>query len=281
MYALARTRDFRTLLTEAFPRGKIEPIRILLSTLHFPAGQLVLRSTAAVQSLFRCALLVVVLVCGCGYGAYCERVERTRRFLEYREHLDRYLVAEPWRGAEVSIRVPKQFREAAVSELETQSQPSRLLATLRGLEGRHAVWRADVAVEGESEPQPAYMAIASNYHLRTDGRVLDSDVTRFEHRFVHRLHQRLGRRPPSRSTWTEETLPEVAEFTPVRRFHRFAVDWTPPDAPERPFRVLLAVHSQGRAQTAIVFFLPAGIAASEGLNANGGVALCLETLTLE
>jgi hypothetical protein len=149
------------------------------------------------------------------------------------------------------------------------------------LQTRHAVWRADVAVEGESETRPAYLAIASNYHLRTDGRVLDSDVARFEHRFVHRLHQRLGRRSPSRSTWTEEMLPEVAEFAPAKRFHRFAVDWTPPDAPEQPFHVLLAVHSEGRAQIAVVFFLPAGVAANEGLTEDAGVALCLETLKLE
>lgn len=243
-----------------------------------------LRRTTTSRSLLRCASLALTaaaaLICGCGYSDYCARVDRTRRYLAHRRHLDEQLQAEPWKSDGSQLRVPKQFRKLSRDQIENNPAGNGgALSIIRRLEGLHAVWRADVAVAGSSQKQPAFLAVASNSHLRNNDRVLEDDVLRYEYTLVHTLYRQINQPQPSKSEWDTVTVPDVGDFAAPRNFYRFAADWTPSRGGMR-YRVLLFSCTSGTKQTEVVFFLPRDIAASEDLTESGRIASCLETLSM-
>lgn len=119
------------------------------------------------------AALVCLLVAGCGYEVYEQRLAATQALYAYLDRLDQNLTG-PWRSAPVDeFRVPKNFKEIPApvptknpdGSLEMPAvdprQPDYANLTIDGLIG---AWRADVDVgSGEGrQQQPAYLYVASN-----------------------------------------------------------------------------------------------------------------------
>lgn len=119
------------------------------------------------------ASLACLLLAGCGYEVYEQRLAATQALYGYLDRLDQNL-AGPWRNAPVDeFRVPKNFKEIPAPEpiknpdgstempAVDPRQPDYANLTIDGLIG---AWRADVDVgSGEArQSQPAYLYLASN-----------------------------------------------------------------------------------------------------------------------
>jgi len=241
-------------------------------------------------------LLSLVVLAGCNFGRYRERVERTRRYLDYRQRLSRHLSERAWRGNGITLRVPRQFHR--VDEVgEGGQKPSGKRAktqkpepdatppppppdVLRRLEGLRAVWSTTVETgeATDAEKQPAWLAVASNRHLWEQGHMTRQEALRFERRIVEVLFRSAGQSPPSRREWTAVSFPEKGEFTRAKVFHPFTIPLTARQGLPGRYETLLYVHTRGSVQVAILFLLPHDVAASERLTEAERIGLCLETL---
>lgn len=215
-----------------------------------------------------------VLLAGC--GGYAERVERSRRYLAYRESLDEQLAAATWRNDALSLRVPAGFQPVDFKK-PGGSKSRRLPAFIDKLRGKEAVWEAVVKCR-DGRTRPAWLVVASNRSLWKEGTATLEDSESFSERFVEAVFRPTGSPPPAVAEWTAKTIPEGSSFTAAKTFRVVTLPLPGELVAPGAYTAQFYIHSQDALQVVLLWLLPDG--APEKLTESQSLGLSLATLEI-
>ena len=218
-------------------------------------------------------LFGLVLFAGC--GGYRDGVERSQRYLAYRETLDKSLVNPPWRNDVMRLRVPRGFELVPADEAPVGLP--KALADLPGIEG---VWRAKFPVAG-GETEPGWLVVASNRHIWKQGTATLEDSERYAADVIGRLHAVAGEAPPSRVDWRAKNLPEDAEFVTPKTWYTFSVAYPRGTIQPEPHQGEIRLHAIDSLQVFVIALLPAEASPASRRQFNETLALTLQTLRID
>jgi len=212
--------------------------------------------------------IAALLLAGCGYQTYEQRLGESQRYFAYLEKLDSNLAAPaPKEGSIEEIRVPLQFRQvpkpAMVKNEKGESvppdvdprQPNYLLIEFKGLNG---TWEAvfDITTTAGREKRKGYIYALANASLFISDPDTAADYTK---NILAQLAGALRVPTPDATAAVLEEYPRSKTYTQPNKFdvYRFSSDQVVID--DLPHTVEVYVHRQGDVQFLLVIVLPAGI----------------------
>lgn len=224
------------------------------------------------------ALMVFLMLTGCGAEAYNSRLQETSKYFQHLETLNRNL-ALAWIDSGINFRVPNQFREIPPPKAETDEegnviepeadprQPEFMEGELPGLVG---AWEAEVAVGDETAP--AYLYVLSNYPLWLTATKAE-EIVQFHDTAVRQVSGGMSLRLPDPR---RVTIPAGTGYAKPKQFTVY-------NLPEREidgvsYHTSIYTHQTGDARVVIVYIIPARIEPSERMGDR--IEMSLETLTV-
>ncbi|GAB4146321.1 MAG: hypothetical protein Tsb009_18970 [Planctomycetaceae bacterium] len=224
--------------------------------------------------------IILLLVSGCGTETYRERLERTSRYYAFLDVREKNLSEKRWSSRGVSLHVPKQFKLIwEANDSRNSSGATKLPRRLRSLPGVAAIWRADVAVEGEIDKFPVFLVAMSNRHSKHQSEHTPAKAHLFQNSVVQQFYHMQNKPAPRNSDWRRKSFPESSQFSiPLEfavfesdsdfQFPRFSVD----------YQLRLYSHTNAQGHVSLLVISPSAMSDKEKLTDAERIGWMLETV---
>lgn len=239
--------------------------------------------------LIAVSFALLLLVGGCGHDTYEQRMEETRKYFAYLDRLNMYLDHSLWKGQNVDLKVPNQFKlipapaKAKGEETAPDKDPRQPPFAESPIPGLQGSWKADLALSGNEGRGVGYLYVFSNFEaLGQKGG--EEKAAEFNTALLKTIATDVGQPVPEVGKIVSHTVPKnLSDAYVEQRTFKMLQPPIPANLNDKPYRIQVYSYQKEKspAQISIVLVLPENTSPNEKLER--AMDLCLETfeITLE